>query len=713
MKITRNKVGPDVHAKRQLILLAKKMYGLEHKEAVQYVAEAYKELDSNEPVTIEFNLKDKEGDLYPHSTPIEEYLGNCLKEDTCMVPSWSTYSKDTSIPAPEPEIVEENMVNRGIQKAKAFAALMVKNMLEYAMQFTMQINSKTVSNALSGAVSVGGTCIQNPSSHTTSTSTARAATSTPNSSIERFLTGLMHFKDPNSVLGYLAEVVTSVQDPEIIAKYEKVMKQYNLIQPTVEDIALMIEDSTKDYWVHSEHTALILAFIKQLSDIEKAVVYYNGSLYNLHKLNPVLIKEWLEKLGKIYVGVPSDGDYDTVKGIDSVVMNTISHLFNAELKGVTIPLKEYDPQLLANMAATYTEYNKNIEAFHGIIDMFFRVTVLAPNMGDYKEMVRDSVIVNDTDSGIFHIGTWIEILMGHSHIVNDQSRRYCGVFSDLTSMVFIQAMDILTLNMNVHNHERRNIYMKSEFTFSILALPSASKHYFAEVSIVEGNVLPVPKLEQKGVGLRNAATPNIVRTIAMDMEKDISHSIKEYGYVDHEKYLGIIHALEGVVEQGAKTSADYYHTVDIKSEDAQNAIWQKLWNDTKLGRDNKVTIPCGMIKIPTTLTNKTNMKAWLDSIEDTEIAEGISEWLRANGKTTMPRLYLPKEGVVAHGIPDYIVEIISTREVVLGITKMLYIILETMGILKDSKRTLSEVYTPGLPYPYLNNKGKTNDTLRT
>ena len=627
MDIIRNITPPDVSAKRQLIVAAMHIYKLDRPTAIKMVSKAYKKLDTKDQVIINFNSKDKNGDMQQHTLPIEQYVSTCIKTDTVMVPSWTTYDKNLNIAAPEPEIVEGKMIDRGIQKKKTFKALMANDMGEYNMQYTMQINSKTVSNALSGGVCVGGTCVQNPSSHTTSTSTARAATSTPNGAIERFISGLMHFKDPNSVIGYMTAIVMTLDEEGVHEKYAKAVDDHDLTIPTVLDIEDMLKESTKDYWIDDNHVQLIIAFIAQVSDMARVAIYYNGSLKNLYNLNSTLIETWLIDLGSTSKGVISDGDLEYVSGIDDVMRNTLAHLFNPELKGLTIPMKEYEPQLLADMHATIVTYKKNIDNFDSIIDVFFKPLILTPNVGDYKEMVRDAVIVNDTDSGIFHLGIWIEILLGDAFIINDQSRRYCGVFAHLTNIVYTHAMDILTLNMNVHNHEKRNINMKSEFTFSMLALPSASKHYFAEASIIEGNVLPIPKLEQKGVGLRSAATPQIVRTISMDMEKDISLSLQRDGCLDLYKYLDVVVALEKVIEQGALTSADYYTTVDIKSEDAQNVIWADLWNNTKMGRDMPITIPCGLIKIPTTLTNKTTTTVWLDSIEDKELSDGIRKWM--------------------------------------------------------------------------------------
>jgi len=635
------------------------------------------------------------------SAPINVYVKNSIESDTVMVPSWNVYSKDLSIVAPEPEIVEEKMSDRKKQKAAAFKALMKKDMLEYAMQMTLQVGSKTVSNALSGAVSVGGTCLQNPSSHTTSTSTARCATSTPNGAIERFVTGAQHFKDPNSVLGYLASIKMTLLNNDVSKKYEEVMSRYNLVYPTVEDLKELVLSNTRDYWIDDEHMKLINKYIDKQSKLVIAAIYYNGSLFYLYKLNPELVKNWLTKLGKTHVGTPSDSDVEYLKGIGDILHNTLVHLFNPELKGVSKPLEELDPQLLADMAETMKRYVKTYEEFDGLFEVFFKPLILAPNVGDYKEMVRDAVIVNDTDSGLFHIGNWIEVLLGNAHVISDQSRRYCGVFAHLTNVVYTHAMDIMTINMNVHNPEKRNINMKSEFTFSLLALPSASKHYYGDITIIEGNVLEESRLEQKGVGLRSAATPLLVKTIAKDMQRSIPKDIAESGGIDVYKYLDLVVQVEEVIAQGALTNADYYQTIDIKAEDAKNVIWSHLWNDTKIGRDNKVSIPCELIKIPTILTTKSATIAWLDSITDEEVAEGVRNWLKENNKIVMPRLYLPKEKIVGHGIPVYMKPIISTKEVVVGTARMLYIVLETLGVIKDSKRTLSEVYTPGEKYPFL------------
>jgi len=57
MKVTRNMRSPDEDAKSQLVLLAKDMYDLSWDDAVKYVSRAYKQLDTNDDVMVNFKMR--------------------------------------------------------------------------------------------------------------------------------------------------------------------------------------------------------------------------------------------------------------------------------------------------------------------------------------------------------------------------------------------------------------------------------------------------------------------------------------------------------------------------------------------------------------------------------------------------------------------------------------------------------------------------------
>ena len=77
-------------------------------------------------------------------------------------------------------------------------------------------------------------------------------------------------------------------------------------------------------------------------------------------------------------------------------------------------------------------------------------------------------------------------------------------------------------------------------------------------------------------------------------------------------------------------------------------------------------------------------------MKDRELASRITQWLIKSNKKVIPTILLSVEVVKSKGIPKELAEIINVREMVSDLSRIFYLILETLGmfILNDKKTKL-------------------------
>ena len=691
VELTRYMKDPVVDAKDQIVRLVMRRHTLTEPRARELVDKAYSELDTKDDVSIRYNLTEPNGDVVTKESTTREYLKAVKKQDIVLVPTWTTYTKDPEVPAPEAEIVSARQKSRAKHKKLAFEALMNKDKEAYEYEDTFQIAEKTVSNSISGGISVGGSALQNPNTHSTLTSTPRISTSTTNACVERNVTGHLHLKDVNTTLGYLGNVIQVCSNPERERQIMDTISRFSMRYPTADEAFQFISSEANKYWVNTKALEVVREIIYGLSDIELAFIFYNGSLFGIWKLNSTLIETFFNRWITKCTAKPQDDDLAYLKGLTEEEMSYVVHRFSDILKGDTRQMDEYEEQLLADMRATAENYLNAFEEFRPLFETFLMTDVLSPNVADYRETIRDSVIVNDTDSGIYHVGTWVAILLGNSSIINEDSFAICGVFAHMNSILIINALELLSYNMNLLDPKSGLIEMKSEMTMETLGVPSGSKHYHASAAIIEGNVLPEPKLIKKGVGLRNSALPSFVRNISDDIIKDIPASIRKDNMLDINKYVNLIKSVEKTLHTGLLDHVGFYKQQEIKSESSNLVLWYDFWMDSVLSRNNEIEIPLIVVKIPTTITSKSVLNKFLDSIEDEQLQKDIRAWCTKHKRTNLARVYLPKDLLVT-GVPEWLREWVDRDLLVKDICKIFYILLETLGVNKNPLLTLTDHY---------------------
>lgn len=147
----------------------------------------------------------------------------------------------------------------------------------------------------------------------------------------------------------------------------------------------------------------------------------------------------------------------------------------------------------------------------------------------FRDIEREIVILNDTDSLIFYTGTGIELLYNLPGVKENTSsfsnrqklEETIGSFIiGFTGILIEDGLWTYTGNSNIHEPYRKWINYKQEYNFRYLQPTKGAKNYIGEISCQEGNYLPVPEIDLKGLSLKKSNFNKTISGLAQEVVID-------------------------------------------------------------------------------------------------------------------------------------------------------------------------------------------------
>jgi len=243
-------------------------------------------------------------------------------------------------------------------------------------------------------------------------------------------------------------------------------------------------------------------------------------------------------------------------------------------------------------------------------------------------------------------------------------------------------------NMNIGLEGAKYLTLKNEFHWDVFVNTDVSKHYFANVRIQEGNVYDTPDLEKKGVHLIASNAYEKVRKLSDEMMKSIMSEIGNNKEINLRKYLDMVaNAEREIISKVLSGSPDVLKLEKIKEANAYKHGPEKspylqylLWQDVFSKKYGNAPEPTYMaIKIPTIINSKSDMKEYLDSLEDEEFKSDLIEFMKKWNKTEIKTFKLPLINVFSKGLPKELLPIIDIDRVVKDNCNVLYMVLASLG----------------------------------
>lgn len=645
--------------------------------------------------TVTYLSRKENGDREKLTTPLSTYIYTALNERRLIAPTMTTYDHPDVNLAFHVEYIDNNVKDRNKAKKAMFAAKAVKDHYLADYKNKEQKYKKTKNNSLSGAQVSASTPLLNRTAHSTLTSNCRTTAAYGSANNEKFLAGNRHYFHMNVVMNN----ITSVCFITDYVKLEQVIQKYNIYIPSVEDVMDCITYSTNLYWHDAKAIATIYDYVCKLSSIQRAAFLYIGDFFHLAKHNRELSKSIIEELSVKINNQPQDA-LSLIHSLDEEHVNHARVVCKEEADGMTKVYQDYvtDPRL-GIIASTAKNITDTINKFGDLIQALWVSASVPSEVAYFPMSMRRYVLTGDTDSTIFTVHDWVKWYYQKEDV------KAGSIVSD--TMIFLAAQTIthvlakMSANFGVVKERLFQIAMKNEYKFDAYAPTNVAKHYFATKNIQEGIILNPQEYEIKGVHLKNSNSPKQINQKATEMMKRILEKAKNAEKLQIVEFLTEIADIERDIRTSiAKGDTSYLRHAEIKnptsyskgpmqSPYSHHLFWNKVFGP-KYGFVAEP--PYATVRLSSVLDNAKKTVEYLENMKDKELAMRLKEWFTEAGREYIPSLMIPVSVISVTGMPQELLDIIDIRRIVSDITKVFYLIMETVGFYLSGDSLISDFY---------------------
>lgn len=686
-------VNPVKHYLHQASEFLMKKKGITKQEAEAYVRDLTlgKKWHKVRFPEIEYLYRGENGDRGMRVDSLLGYIKEIMINKEIMAPTLTTYISDNNQKSLLAEYIQGNLAKRSQVKKLMFAAIAKKDDVGRAFNDGKQTNFKLANNAISGAHASSSNPLFNPTSHSTLTSNCRMTSAFCNANNERLLTGNRHYHHYSVVMNNIISTITNT-DYNVL---EPIMNKYSIHYPSVDETMECINYSSDLYWLDSKKNKVIRDLVETLSPIERAAFVYTGDLYHLKKLNPILIEKFIRQLAT-KVSAEVEDPLALIKTYPSELAMLTQYICAKEVKGKDTDYSDIkDKAVLDTIASTVKHVGDTLTEYSDFIKFFIVTDNVPASVPHFPSSIRRAALTSDTDSTIFTVQDWTTWLCD-GRWWGEDALAISAVMVFFASQSITHILARMSINNGISRKLMYNIAMKNEYFFPVFIPTSVNKHYFASISVREGNVFEEIEREVKGVHLKNSNSPKFIIDEAQEMMENIMDSVmageqiilvnylKRVANIERHIYAKIKAGDKDFFRRGViKTKASY------KNEAEQSPYWHyMLWQEVFAPNYGQCPPPPYSIShISTTLVNKTELAKFIANSKDQETAKRLEVFMLKSRKDKLLTLQLPMD----LAIPFDILEIIDARSVVVNLCKIFYLILETLGYYRLNKNSTTLV----------------------
>ena len=703
---------------KQSSMFIHKMKGVSLEEAKQLVLEKIKNKKTQNPM-VTFNHRQDNGDVIVDEIPLLDYIKDVKENNELIAPSFTTYYHPSVKESLHSKFIASSVAARSKDKKLAFKYMQEGDTEKYNFYDTMQKTRKIYNNSLSGAYASKSTIICNPSAHYTLTSITRCMSSIGNATTESLVAGNKIFITPESVVNYISTILTN-NDMDVVSN---ILKKYNLKEPSTQEVMNNILESTKWYFNIPNKMKIIEEYISKLTGVERAIVLYTNDLYSIRILNPEFMLKFASELCKQVRGLSTDPINDLYGAAEGVANHT-HNLCYTEIKGLSIKyeaLAKDNPDLLDLLASTCKHISNTLEEYKDFIQLFFVTNVSPINIAYIPEMLRKSIVLSDTDSTCGSYDEWVSWMednwrkQGNTGVYPESQRvAISSAIMTMATQVLDHYIKIFSGNMNLDKSKLDTLKMKNEFYWPAFATMNASKHYYADTMIKEGNVYGFSKTvsvddetvelpgeeEVKGAALLSSKVAQRYRDMAKLMRFKILNSMNNMEKIDpleHIKYVADIE--REIIEKVKKADltvlnkdmikeASAYKSEPTKSNFIHHTLWMDVFKD-KYGDPGNPSY--NVVIVPTVLNSEKALMEYINNLEDKEIATKLLQFCSKYNKKALGTFRPPIAMTETHGLPVEISGCVDYFRIVTTICNPFYMVLESIGFYRPSKTLICEM----------------------
>lgn len=689
---------------KQMSFYLHRMTGRALDKCKEFTRESVKKvLRGPEQLTNDIIIKDKNGDRVEHQETMNAFIRRINDDDLLLTPSLAGYTQAKEQKSLIADIIDVGLSNRKLYKHMMFEAKKEKDYVNVPYYSKMQTGAKIDNNSWSGVQAVEGTALFNPSAHPSLTSICRLITSHGNLNNERMVAGNRYYRTAEIAMADL--VLLAEYAGNNVQNIRKVMDDYSLYAPTTEYVMDMVVRCSKAYWSDQVELKRMSDFLDKCTPEERAYILYCGDLYHLAKYNDDAIRHFFDSF--CLAPAPFQGDYtEFVKSCNSDVQ-ALAMLLQSHLVGQAglAKLKERSEDDYRIVVGQMNVIMKNLYDHTDLIETFLRPPYLPCNLSEIEHMVRDAVVLSDTDSSVVTMQEWSMWYCGTDDFSKIDNRAWF-VMTFILTQTLRHTLHQISANIGIKADRLHVFEMKNEFGFPSLMLSVLSKHYFAGKLIQEGVFMEKMDYEIKGVNLRSSNLPPVILERFNRFMQLITDSVSAGEKLSAKQLIGEVVEIERMIDRESRNGSDVYlRTSDSKDSDSytrkedepkvkQHRMWQEVFA-SKYGEAPE--FPYRALTLPLNLNGKTKYLSWIDGLADRQIADKLKIDALENGRDKLPRFRVPHAITQQVGIPEEFRDVLDLRGTIRAAIAPFYLALQILGVYlldEDGRLLLSDQINP-------------------
>lgn len=692
------KINPIKHYVDQNAYYLNKMTDVPYENCRNYIVNCIKQkkfINAKDPI-VTFFERQENLDVEISTISLSKYISSVVQDELILAPTFTCYLPTKKIESLQVGFTDTNVKLRSVAKKASQKAEQDGDHLTYINKHNEQANKKMYNNSLSGAFVAKGSIFNNPTAHNTLTSITRTVSSLGNATNEKIIMGNRHYRNADVTLSNVISICALTD----LNALEETIKQFNLVYPTIEDVVECIKYSTDVYWRDEIAFQDIREFIYKLSPIERAAVVYVSDLYHIRKHNPEFVRQLLTEFSIKVKGIVIDDAIPKLYKTDEAVVNFAHQICLSEAKGIGKDYAKTSYENVCTILATCNNIISVTEKYKSFFDNIFLTDNMPVSTAYLPDMVRRSVVLSDTDSTMFSVDDYINWYFGKLTF-SEESFAVAGTIVYIATQSISHVLAMLSANLGVERKKIFALSMKPEFVFPVFAQTSVAKHYYTMILVKEGNVYSKMKMEIKGVHLKSSASPPDLIKGAQDHMQTILTDIMDGKQLSlMEKLKRVANIERRITESLLSGKTDYFKKSKVKLPEAYSSdipektpyLWHMFWEQVMTEKYGATALPpYSSIKIPTVMDNPSKLKEWVENIQDEQIRDKFKSFLTNYSKRQLPTIYLPLAYVESFGIPPEIVSAIDVKKILLDLTNVERIVLESLGYFPKKGMTISEL----------------------
>ena len=628
-------------------------------------------------------------------------MTNSLNTDI-LSPLGTAYCQVEQLKSVFSEYIEGNQKERKRVKKEMFLAEQRGNDQVVFMNDLRQKNIKLIINALSG-VMLSGVTFRSSINYNAITATARFGIMITYAITEIALGSNYYFFSENKAINWIVSLLRIYPGDQVISSR---ISEYNLSIPTADKVFYEYEAQIKIYHQSSINDRL-KQLIMSLSQCELTFVYYAMNLKRIFQEN-VFFKDVFSDMIDIENVTIVEGDIPNIMKLpDELILTLTTVLLSDSINERSLGDKkrslgdiiDSDHEFAQTFYSIYIHIENTLRRLEHIFETFIMIPMIPSDIGLHKYMIRNTVLLSDTDSILFTVINWVRWFTGDIRIT-EQSIRFNGAIIVVISKFLEHVFAYMSASMNIGVENMRILNVKNEFMYDVFLRTAISKHYAGYVRYQEGIRHDPYKFDLKGKNFKGSDLCKETTSYVKWFIKDIfDNFLKTYELHPQELVSKAI-----VFEQRIKTSIENGETtflmqkpINLKNQyekpESSNYLYYELWQAVFAYKYGDLNLPQKTKELPISAVS-VNIIQHLDHMKsmNDEMHSKFLKFLERYPKKKFLRVLIPMD----MDIPEELRNLANYRKVCASNCYSLELILRSFNITcypnKKNKVLFSDMY---------------------